>query len=694
MSGRVPFSFHCIICFEAFDHDERPPVILPCGHTYVCAACSKRLDKCMECREPLFLKPGDLRGGGTGAGAGQSTALEPVGDNEPMPSWYRPPPGRHHDRHHHQKKPPPSKPVERIPLPRNLVMMSLMEAAEQKKMLAVIAKEEGRKQRAVGGGTKNTEPRPPVDSVTCVTAAGIESIEKTDESFRREQDDSTSTSNDDEHDDDDDFSDSDDESSKAYESGDDDSAVRIGMSHLLGTCGTYAVKDGNGLTVLPEHPSRVAASPRPQSGAEDGPPKPERSRRSSSSGSPAASTPSKEPFRLSPGQTVQVSYVDEEGVAVLARGYGYIVADAKQLVKVGAARDKACHIEGTLHSIETKKRWYNKRLTELPLLEKKYASDLGVAMKECGGYPVIGPSPEEASGVNKVDDNDDKNANENKAEASIRVTATDAADDRSRETSPKTTTAYADDDGAAHTSPVRHLSEMTPRTPVTPAAHASPGHNSIIDCSPFTIDNSEIGPFVLSEDSEAGMRPLQIQPNLAPQPLQRQDSNNIVSNFSLGCGFLAGNSYLEHQEDESLVGLSFDSAIDVDRSTHSSSRPNPRSPERVVNRPPEYPRTPDRSFGGLGGGGTASFDTVESSSRVDFRSGYSGHRGLLGAKSHADRMKAEQSRREFRTMGEHRGIGYINSRGIGVASVPSRVGTASSSSRTDRSRASRMSDAR
>mmetsp|Transcript_37890 Transcript_37890/g.77120 ORF Transcript_37890/g.77120 Transcript_37890/m.77120 type:complete len:460 (+) Transcript_37890:391-1770(+) len=364
------------------------------------------------------------------------------------------------------------------------------------------------------------------------------------------------------------------------------------------------------------------------------------------------------------------------------------------LYAVGAARDKACHIEGTLHSIETKKRWYNKRLTELPLLEKKYASDLGVAMKECGGYPVIGPSPEEASGVNKVDDNDDKNANENKAEASIRVTATDAADDRSRETSPKTTTAYADDDGAAHTSPVRHLSEMTPRTPVTPAAHASPGHNSIIDCSPFTIDNSEIGPFVLSEDSEAGMRPLQIQPNLAPQPLQRQDSNNIVSNFSLGCGFLAGNSYLEHQEDESLVGLSFDSAIDVDRSTHSSSRPNPRSPERVVNRPPEYPRTPDRSFGGLGGGGTASFDTVESSSRVDFRSGYSGHRGLLGAKSHADRMKAEQSRREFRTMGEHRGIGYINSRGIGVASVPSRVGTASSSSRTDRSRASRMSDAR
>eukprot|EP00980_Cylindrotheca_fusiformis_P011893 scaffold2830_cov131-Cylindrotheca_fusiformis.AAC.14 len=49
----VPFSFHCTICFESLNLSDRAPVVLPCGHTYICELCSKRLDKCMECRAPL-----------------------------------------------------------------------------------------------------------------------------------------------------------------------------------------------------------------------------------------------------------------------------------------------------------------------------------------------------------------------------------------------------------------------------------------------------------------------------------------------------------------------------------------------------------------------------------------------------------------------------------------------------------------
>ena len=49
--------FHCVICFDEFNFGERAPVVLPCGHTYVCAQCSARLTKCMECREPLFWRP-------------------------------------------------------------------------------------------------------------------------------------------------------------------------------------------------------------------------------------------------------------------------------------------------------------------------------------------------------------------------------------------------------------------------------------------------------------------------------------------------------------------------------------------------------------------------------------------------------------------------------------------------------------
>jgi Zinc finger, C3HC4 type (RING finger) len=56
-SAGTQVSLHCIICYEEFDLKDRHPVVLPCGHTYVCIVCAKRLKKCMECREPLFWSP-------------------------------------------------------------------------------------------------------------------------------------------------------------------------------------------------------------------------------------------------------------------------------------------------------------------------------------------------------------------------------------------------------------------------------------------------------------------------------------------------------------------------------------------------------------------------------------------------------------------------------------------------------------
>ena len=50
-------SFSCMICIEDFDETERPPMVLPCGHTYVCLPCTKQLTKCMECRQSLFVDP-------------------------------------------------------------------------------------------------------------------------------------------------------------------------------------------------------------------------------------------------------------------------------------------------------------------------------------------------------------------------------------------------------------------------------------------------------------------------------------------------------------------------------------------------------------------------------------------------------------------------------------------------------------
>ena len=50
----APFSFYCTICFEPFDPDVNYPVVLPCGHTYLCHPCASRLKRCMECRTSLF----------------------------------------------------------------------------------------------------------------------------------------------------------------------------------------------------------------------------------------------------------------------------------------------------------------------------------------------------------------------------------------------------------------------------------------------------------------------------------------------------------------------------------------------------------------------------------------------------------------------------------------------------------------
>lgn len=80
-----------------------------------------------------------------------------------------------------------------------------------------------------------------------------------------------------------------------------------GMATLSGPCGTYAVKDREGLAVL---------SMDPRNTQDDEEKKDEQ----------------REPFSLEFGQTVQV--VDfEDGVAKLARAQGYILATSSQLVK-------------------------------------------------------------------------------------------------------------------------------------------------------------------------------------------------------------------------------------------------------------------------------------------------------------------------------------------------------------------------
>jgi hypothetical protein len=234
--------FHCIICFETFSLDEHPPVVLPCGHTYVCLPCSKRLKRCMECREPLYWTPPASNG------QVKPPPLMPMPATRLRGTGSRNPPS-----------PPqaallPNKPSEQIPLPvpKNLVLLAMMEAAEQQ---ARISKYQN--------------------------AAVVEADDESDDDDEQQQADITQQS-----------------------------CVRLGIGALSGSCGTYAVRDPEGLAVLPFDPRRSVNNSAEEKKSEE----------------------PRDPFTIVKGQTVQVTSFGG-GIAKLARGEGYIVASERQLVK-------------------------------------------------------------------------------------------------------------------------------------------------------------------------------------------------------------------------------------------------------------------------------------------------------------------------------------------------------------------------
>jgi hypothetical protein len=229
--------FHCVICFEEFNLTDRTPMVLPCSHTYVCNQCCKRLKRCMECREPLFLpKP----------------TTKPNNNNP------------HRGTGRYSPSPPaapqsPPTPIA-LPIPKNLVLIALMEAAERQSKV----EREAKHRRA-------------------------------------------------------DNSDDDEEEEDEY----DLDRIISGMSTLSGPCGTYAVKEEGGLPVVRSNPRRES---------EDEIEKKDSNADEKKESEDDEQEEKGEPQLLSKGQTVQVvSFY--EGVAKLARGHGFVVANSSQLVK-------------------------------------------------------------------------------------------------------------------------------------------------------------------------------------------------------------------------------------------------------------------------------------------------------------------------------------------------------------------------
>ena len=283
-----------MICFEEFHPDERYPVVLPCGHTYVCNMCGDRLDKCMECRVPLFM-----------------TVPRPSLNNQPANTSARNTPSYRTPRGVAPPSPPLPPIKKRLPLPKNVVLLSLIEATE-------LATEDA-------SSKADASPRP-------IKSNNSNSIGSLDGTSARSLDDRSAPINAEEL---------------------EEERIRLGTSMAVSVAGTYAVTDEAGLPIFPSRPSRKR-HPAEESNMS----------RESSSGkqtsdedvdklvryfhldqkidteeSTAEEDELKEnrikdqpPARLSCGDRVQVVAIEGRW-AKLARGYGYVRADENKLVK-------------------------------------------------------------------------------------------------------------------------------------------------------------------------------------------------------------------------------------------------------------------------------------------------------------------------------------------------------------------------
>ena len=243
----VENSLHCVICFEEFSHKDRPPVVLPCGHTFVCLDCSKRLKRCMECREPLFWTPATAGGGAKGPPVLNGNLNTPQPHlryaQQTLAARRGYSPYRHSMPHQPilQQPPPVTQEPVPLPLPKNLVLLDMIESAERQ---ARILKEASLAEQVVAEDRCDSE---------------VSGDAPLDATFAK-------------------------------------------VATLTGSCGTYAVRDPAGLAVLPFDPNK-------QHSHHDGTPSP--ASYEDASGEEKKIEETREPFTIESGSTIQVVGVDE-----------------------------------------------------------------------------------------------------------------------------------------------------------------------------------------------------------------------------------------------------------------------------------------------------------------------------------------------------------------------------------------------
>jgi len=403
---------HCVICYEEFNLTDRYPVVLPCGHTYICVVCAKRIKLCHECREPLYWNP--------------PKPQQPTINNihrSPAPARY----ARYNHSRYSPSTPPhnnAAKPEKReevpLPLPKNVVLMDMIEAKQRQERIVAEQKAEKTKMKQERLREKQIKLQQRREEKENLRRRRQGDARRGSRYSIGSQDievdiDESSSLLDREDDEDEEF-DYDDEISSSSSLPLGDPELNSGYAALSGTCGTYVVKEAEGLVVLPQDPNR----PKHHVAKDYGDEKKEGSQHSSTHFSSIfnnaddenntdnngikvskSSLGRKEPFSIAKGQKVQVVGVlksNEQGVYQLARGAGFVVAMPNQLVKVGAPEETSCKMEGMLQSVLEKQQEMQRKLDEISNLAIGLKKKIILEQEMPEEVPVISPLfPEKSS---------------------------------------------------------------------------------------------------------------------------------------------------------------------------------------------------------------------------------------------------------------------------------------------------------
>ncbi|KAL7559463.1 hypothetical protein ACA910_017477 [Epithemia clementina (nom. ined.)] len=295
--------FHCIICFDEFNTTTRTPMVLPCGHTYVCLPCTKRLKRCMECREPLFLPeptnphhhhPHHLHNNNVNTRGGRLLPATATASSGPASSSFASPGAVVPTTPTKSPMPTAGALKTPLPIPKNLVLIALMEATErtcrewEQSAATAAAEQQQQQQRTInpprmkndcsspprpkkhlqflGGDEEHHHHHVPIADVSAISMAHdddddddevlLHAVPSPPPQFDSGQPVIKSHSPDapdDEKDEDDDLDDyDDDEEEEIFDS----DRLLAGLTSFVGPCGTYAVRE-DGLVVLPQDPRKT-----------------------------------------------------------------------------------------------------------------------------------------------------------------------------------------------------------------------------------------------------------------------------------------------------------------------------------------------------------------------------------------------------------------------------------------------------